>query len=85
MARMQKTASLDEGTVQKVARGEHEIPRQRRRSSSGQQVLATSQVTVHRDVWRMVKENSLNPRHIQILSEHEVIVWNHPAPWPEVG
>jgi hypothetical protein len=78
--KVQQGASLHEKAVQKVAKGDVHLPRQR--PTRGRQRLPGTSLRVHPEVWRMVRELSINSAHIQVLSETDVIVWNHPGPWP---
>lgn len=69
--------------MQKVAAGEvRESPprkRHRKRRTTAPEVTSTK---VDPRVWRVALRLAANPKHIQIVSAEEVIVWNHEAPWP---
>lgn len=77
-------ASLDEKSVQKVARGEHDLPVPHHGRGPSKNSPVT-RLQVRPEVMREVKKLHADPRHVQIVSTNEVIVWNHPAPWPERG
>ena len=83
MPRLPKTARLHEATVLKVAAGEHEPPRRRRRDLQGTITGQLTVLTVDSRVWERARELAAKPSHIQIIDETTVIVWNHAAPWPE--
>lgn len=79
--RLPETARVDEKTVQKVAAGEVPSPPRRRRKP----IVPAEPITtlrVNEEVWAIALGLAEQPNHIQIISEDEVIVWNHPRPWP---
>jgi hypothetical protein len=91
---VQKTASLHEKAVQKVARGEHKVPRARRTSSKARSSRVTQahmldglESSVQEEVKRMLgrEVEAGGPgdlRRVQVVSSTEAIIWNHSAPWP---
>lgn len=84
--RLTDVARVDEKTVQKVARGEKVRPRTRKhRPERRGPPLAVTAVKVDPEVWDTAKGLTHDPRCIQIVSEEEVIVWNHGPPWPTGG
>lgn len=85
--RLPEVARVDERTVQAVARGEKMPPRGRRWPRRGPPGSGpVSSLRVNPDVWRTARELAGDdPRCIQIVSEEEVIVWNHGPPWPRPG
>lgn len=83
MSTLPEIASVHEDTVQAVARGEVEPPpRRRRRSTRPVPVAGKWGIRVHPQVWAQVRGVPMN--RVQVVSEYEVIIWNHPAPWPGV-
>lgn len=76
-------SSLHETAVQAVARGEVQMPKVRRARRHRESVR---KVQVDQDVWReallIVQQRGFTPRHIQVVNEKQVVVWNHPSPWP---
>lgn len=83
---VQKTASLHEKAVQKVARdGTKKV----RRKANKNKPRSSRVVSV-----RGKLEDELDPRvfealpsnvpalHVQVISKNEAIIWNHSAPWP---
>lgn len=78
-----EVARPDEKTVQKAAAGEVQPPPRRRRKARAGAIEAEVRVTtVNREVWAEAQRRAEHPSHIQIISSDEVVVWNHPAPWP---
>lgn len=87
MTTIPKDATVHEKTVQAVAAGKPPLkapPRRRRSTDSTEQVLSATYTRVQPDLWRMVKDLRIAPNHVQVLAWNDVIVWNHPAPWPWV-
>lgn len=83
--RLPQTVTVHESTVQKVATGEHRPPQRRRRKRgppSGSVSAEMTYVQVRPDVWAEARRLAQHPSHIQVLGSEEVIVWNHPPPWP---
>lgn len=81
--RFPETARPDEKTVQKVAAGAaRESPPRRRRQKRQSKAPELTSTRVDPRVWRTALGLAAHPRNIQIVSETEVIVWNHEAPWP---
>lgn len=86
MPELPKVVRVHEATVRKVAAGEHEgTARRRRRRGKGAIVGDLLIVKVDSRVWERAQELAEKPNHIQIIDETTVIVWNHPAPWPQRG
>lgn len=78
-------ARPDERTVQKVARDESApVPPPPRRWRRRGPPEVTS-LRVNSEVWETAKSLTPDPRCIQIISDEEVIVWNHRPPWPGPG
>lgn len=83
MSEFGRRARPDEKTVQKVAAGEvRESPPRRRPRKRQTKAPEVTSLKVNREVWRTALRLAASPKHIQIVSEAEVIVWNHEAPWP---
>lgn len=80
--RFPKVARASSATIGKVSRGEHEPPRRPRRRGARQPQQPVTSIRVRPDVWERATALAEHPRNIQIISAEEVIVWNHPAPWP---
>lgn len=79
------SARPDEKTVQKVARGEVPsavTPRKQRRREHPVSTEVTA-TRVNPWVWVVALSIATDPKHIQIRSSEEVVVWNHGPPWPE--
>lgn len=74
MPAVQKTASLDEKTVQKVARDEIDIPVIVRARGTGKNSRVKTR-TVHPSVWKeALRLAEGNIARIKIINENEVIV-----------
>lgn len=82
MGTIQRTASLHESTVQKVALGEAGKGRRPRRAARKASPVAS--ISLDRQVLAQVKRLRARPGHVQYVSRTEAIVWNHPAPWPDL-
>lgn len=80
--RFDEAARPSVGTVQKVARGDHQPPRRRRKRRTRTPEPEITSLRVNAEVWQTALRLAASPKHIQIVSEEEVIVWNHEAPWP---
>lgn len=80
--RFDEAARPSEGTVQKVARGEHEPPKRRRTRRARTPEPELTSLRVNAEVWKTALALASSPKHIQIVSAEEVIVWNHDPPWP---
>ena len=79
MAQFDKTASLTEDTVQKVARGEIQQPTVRRTASDSGHTSGPVTVTkLHESLVSYMKENGISMKFVEVLSEREIIVWNQP-------
>lgn len=79
MTELQSTATLDEKTVQKVARGETTKPRRRRKPNPDKHIPDfIEHIKVHGDVWaaaqKIVSDKRNYYTHIEIRSDREVIV-----------
>lgn len=82
MRKVRDRASLDERTVQKVARGDV-TPQRRTRRAAGNRSSRVTTVRLDDRVWAVLKQQGTDLRCVQVVAPTEVIVWNHPAPWPE--
>ena len=84
--RLPDVARVHEKTVQEVARGEKVAPpRTRKHRPERRGPPAITAIRVDPEVWDTAKGLTHDPRCIQIVSEEEVIVWNHGPPWPTGG
>ena len=84
MTIIQSQASLHEKAVQTVARGDHLIPRQRRRS--GPAKSSRVQVKKMHPAYKLAHDLGIPKSHVQITASGRFwgcIIHNHPAPWPE--
>jgi hypothetical protein len=72
---MQRAASADERTVQKVARGEVALPR-RRRQGRARQPRRVDEMRVDPRVWQAAKRLSRERRIILVESPTSVLVLN---------
>jgi len=78
-----EVAVPSEKAVKKVA--EHKPPKPPRRRRGPPTGSVSGEVTytqVRRDVWEEARRLATHPSHIEVLGPEEVIVWNHPPPWP---
>lgn len=83
MSEFGRRARPDERTVQKVAKGEvkvRESPPRKPRKRPAKAPDITS-VKVDPRVWETALGLASSPRNIEIRSEVEVVVHNHPPPW----
>jgi hypothetical protein len=90
MSELHEVATVAEPTVQAVARGEVEPPkRERRRRGRGKPKSSKvrSNATIYDqmipEVADVVRRMDPDLRHIQVVNPQVVVVWKHPAPWPE--
>lgn len=88
-ADLTQVATASEPTVQRVARGETPPPPKRRRSpASSPKVVEEWTARPSDSLWQRAQDVVLArgvPRNcVQVISASEVIVWNHPAPWPKI-
>lgn len=86
---VQARASLHEKAVQKIARHEHDVPRRRRtRGAAKSSRVTLIQARLEEALDEPVRSEvlSLEPDRscVQVISRTDVVVWNHPAPWPGV-
>jgi len=81
-------ASLHPTAVQAIAKGEVDPPKkERKRRDRGHR---SSRVRTNASIYDAMTEEvavrvrALDPdlRHVQVVSPTNVIIWNHPAPWP---
>lgn len=83
-------AVLHEKVVQAVARGEIAEPqppkRRRRRRADVNEGLWRSITDLKSIPNQTLREHAMQmevpPRHVEVIGPDEVIIWNHPAPWP---
>lgn len=86
MARVPETASLDEPTVQKVARGEVDPPkRRRRRAAATPTVVDGYTIEVHPAIKATEEWQTSHTSQREIRSETLVVIHNLGAPWPSKG
>ena len=81
---IQKRASLDERTVQAVARGDLSLPRAGRRRSTGS-TSGRVTVTQQHPALSLARTLGIPSENVQIIGDPpywKAIFWNHPAPWP---
>lgn len=79
---VQKDARLHEQAVQKVARGEL-TPKRRGRGPDqrSRQKVEVVRPRLHEEIRARIA--GVDPRHIQILSPTDVVIWNGPPEvWP---
>lgn len=84
MTTVQHRASLHEGAVQKVAREEISMPRRGRGPTRTRRVLDSRDTKVDPLIWRLVRENRIDHLRVEVISDRDVVIWNHRRPWPLV-
>lgn len=77
-----EVAVPSEAAVKKVAEAPPDETRRRRGPPKGVVAGEMTYVKVNAEVWREALRRTERLAHIQVVSETEVIVWNHPPPWP---
>lgn len=83
MAAVQQQATLHEKTVQKVAKGEVKTSRKRRVQTLNPN-SSISSLRIDKRILSALEGTKVSSDRVQVISENEVIVWNHAAPWPGV-
>jgi hypothetical protein len=87
MPKTQDVATLDERSVQKIARGETVQAKPRRgrgKSKNGRIEEIFSLQALDNRVRAKIESLVDDVRNVQVLSPTDVVIWNHPAPWPGV-
>ena len=77
------SASLHESAVQRVAAGETELPRRGRGPDKRPRLRTTTDFELNPEITKALRAANVPISHVQILGPDDIIIWNHPAPWPE--
>jgi len=83
MRQVQHRAVLHEKAVQKIARGELELPKRRNHLRSVE-TMVNRYVKTDEAVQTIIRDSGAPVSHVQYFDDGSVVIWNHPAPWPEV-
>jgi len=81
-------ASLHPSAVQAIAKGEVDPPKKerKRRDRGHRSSRVRSNASIYDQMLPEVAEKvrAMDPdlRHVQVLNSGNVVIWNHPAPWP---
>lgn len=86
---IQRRATLHEKAVQKAAEAAQppRRPRGPAASRSGPVVQVRpplDQMGLDPRILRELQRQHVPPLNVQVLAPDDVVVWNHPAPWPDI-
>lgn len=84
--KVQEVASLDEKSVQAVAKGEvPDLRTKPRRGARRRRTMGNVEIKVDPRVWEVAMASRPRAACVQVLGQGEVIVWNHPHQKERLG
>jgi len=85
MTRIQQRASVHPTTVTRLSEDALELPKRKRLATSISIPESHSwEYKTNELVQAVVVASKAPVSHVQRVNQGTVVIWNHPAPWPEV-